>query len=366
MTQIPVIEVSGSPYERGLTQGDVFGADVAANAREYRSRIRVAGLSDAEIKRRSRDFITRCGDFDPDYLAMMEGVSRGSGTELEDVAMSNARYELLYTTWSEFGRPTIASVKGECTSVGATSPGFTDGAVRIAQNWDWFPQIKGGWLRYREGGVNVLGFTEAGIVGPKIGLNSAGIGVCLMGMGSSDDTWQVAGMPVHMRTWKVLSSTTLAEALATVSLPRPGCSANFLIGSRDEGVINVETSPHGTVTTHQNGSDPLIHANHFLSPEALGVDQSWLASGRQSTFVRQERMETLLGTGPLDEKDVESALRDHENAELSLCRHVVEEEPPELWSSTAMAVHMNLSEGHLRYTWGPPCESEFEQLHVSE
>ncbi|MFC4337992.1 C45 family autoproteolytic acyltransferase/hydolase [Salininema proteolyticum] len=361
MTQIPVLDLPADPRTAGRLHGERLREGVASNAREYRIRIRVAGLDDAGIDRRSREFVDRVAEYDPGYREAMEGISEGSGVDLVDVAMVNARYELLYTTWSEFGRPTAASLEGECTSFGGAAEAFEDGEIHIGQNWDWFPQIEGAWVRWEKDGVRALGFTEAGIAGAKIGINSEGLGVCLMGLGSSEDDWRIAGMPVHMRTQRVLESRTLREAVGVVAGGRPGCSADFLIGS-EEGVVNAETSPRGSLVTYQDGERPLVHANHFLEAQALGIDQSWLRTGKQSTFDRYERMSGLVGEGPVSVDGMKRAMRDHENGELSLCRHAVESDPPELWSTTAMSVQMNLTRRELEYTWGTPCDKEYERI----
>ncbi|GAB4002848.1 hypothetical protein GCM10029992_42250 [Glycomyces albus] len=104
----------------------------------------------------------------------------------------------------------------------------------------------------------------------------------------------------------------------------------------------------------------MVHANHFRDPEALGVFESWLQSGRVSTFHRCERMETLLAKEvPVSVERLHSAMRDHDGGPIAICRHPVESDPEELRTQTALAVHLELDSQRFSYTWGPPCESEF-------
>jgi isopenicillin-N N-acyltransferase-like protein len=210
-----------------------------------------------------------------------------------------------------------------------------------------------------------VGFTEAGVAGAKIGLNSAGIGLCINGLGASADDWRIDSVPFHLRTWRILQSGTFAEAVGHAIAPRPACSANFFIGSAASGVATIEASPVGSRVIYHDGSSPLVHANHFRDPDALGVYQSWLETGRVSTYHRCDRMETLLAKeSPVSTERLYAAMRDHEGGPLGLCRHPVATDPPELQTHTAFAAHLELDERRFSYTWGPPCESEFATVSL--
>src|SRR5207249_7584708 len=53
------------------------------------------------------------------------------------------------------------------------------------------PQVEGLFLKIRpETGPQVLCFTEAGVVGGKIGMNSEGIGLAINGLVSNRDNWE--------------------------------------------------------------------------------------------------------------------------------------------------------------------------------
>lgn len=78
----------------------------------------------------------------------------------------------------------------------------------MGQEWDWFPEIQGAVLHLRElGGSEPLYFTEAGILGGKIGLNARGVGLCINGMVSAHDDWARLGEPFHLRTFNALYSS---------------------------------------------------------------------------------------------------------------------------------------------------------------
>lgn len=365
MSELPLLHLQGSPYRQGVQHGRQLKDRIANNVEIYRSRMLASGLTKAGLAERSQRYLGLFTREDAAYRAIMDGIADGSGQALLDIALLNARYELLYSAWSEFGRPTAESVRGECTSFGGRDA-FEGGGVQIGQNWDWFTGVEGALLQWKSGDTTVLGFTEAGVAGAKIGLNSAGVGLCVNGLGASADDWRIDSVPFHLRTWRMLQSTSSEQALGYAVAPRPACSANFFVGSAAGGVATVETSPLGSRVIYQDGSDPLVHANHFRAPEALGVYQSWLETGRVSTYHRCERMETLLGkaAAPVSAERLRAAMRDHDGGPIAICRHPVETDPEEVRTHTALAVHLELDARRLNYTWGPPCESEFASVSL--
>jgi len=357
---LPLLHLQGSPYRQGVQHGEQLRDKIATNVAVYRSRMLTSGLEESLLAERSQRYLGLFTREDADYRAMMDGIADGSGQNLLDIALLNARYELLYSAWSEFGRPTVDSIRSECTSFGGSDGTFSSSGTQIGQNWDWFTGVEGALLQWKHGDTTVLGFTEAGVAGAKIGLNSAGIGLCVNGLGASVDDWRIDSAPFHLRTWRILQSASFAEAVGHAVAPRPACSANFFIGSASSGVATVETSPLGSRVIYESGDGPLVHTNHFRDPEALGVHQSWLESGRVSTYHRCERMETLLDKeSPVSAERLYAAMRDHDGGPLALCRHPVETDPVELQTHTAFAAHLELDEKRFSYTWGPPCESEF-------
>ncbi|WP_168801666.1 C45 family autoproteolytic acyltransferase/hydolase [Glycomyces buryatensis] len=360
MSELPFLHLQGSPYRQGVQHGRQLKRQIAHNIELYRSRMITAGLAESELAERAQRYLGLFTREDSLYRAIMDGIADGSGQQLLDIALLNARYELLYSAWSEFGRPSLDSIRSECTAFGGNSDAFTDGGVQMGQNWDWFTGVEGALLQWKSGETTVIGFTEAGVAGAKVGINSNGIGLCVNGLGASVDDWRIDSVPFHLRTWRILQSTTMQQAVGHATAPRPACSANFFIGSASRGVATIETSPLSSRVIYQDGTQPLVHANHFREPKALGVYESWLQSGRVSTYHRCERMETLLHKEtPISAERLHAAMRDHDGGPIAICRHPVETDPEELRTHTALAVHLELAEGRMHYTWGPPCESEF-------
>lgn len=362
MPELPLVTLSGTPRERGRQHGEALAERIADNIALYTRRMRHdAGLTEAQVAERVALYLDVFTTASPDYRATMEGIAEASGQSLADITMLNARFELLYSAWSHLS----SAVEGECTGYGAPAAASADGHVRIGQNWDWFPDVRGALVTWRDDDLSVLAYTEAGIAGAKIGVNSAGIGLCVNGLGCEDDDWRRAGLPFHLRTSRILGSRSLVAAIGVASLEAPSCSANFLIGSAEHGVVDVESSPVGSRRIDAEADRVLVHANHFTDPKALGVVQHFRTTP-VTTYHRAERLEALLNRDrPLTEPAVETALRDHEGGESGLCRHPVESKPEHLRIHTALGVLLDLRARTLRYTDGPPCESEFTTVALA-
>src|SRR5438093_2985317 len=154
----------------------------------------------------------------------MRGVAAGSGFDLVEIATLNVRYELC---WFELGRNALAE---GCTSFAVPPGRSASGHLLLGQNWDWIPGVQGAILRAIEpDGLETLSFTEAGIVGGKIGLNSVGLGLAINGLLSTADDWSRLAPPFHLRCYQVLRSRSFDSAARTVIDPPRACSTNVLI-----------------------------------------------------------------------------------------------------------------------------------------
>lgn len=365
MSSLPIIALNGNAFERGRIHGTALSESIAANIDLYFTRMHDdAGLSDADIKQRCGAYLEVFTALDPQYRQIMDGIAEGSKQSIMDITMLNARFELLYSAWSTSGTPVDVE---ECTAFGARRDITQNNQLLIGQNWDWFPGVQGALLVWANNDTTIIGYTEAGIAGAKIGINSHGMGLCVNGLSSNFDDWTIGGMPYHLRTNRILESRHLTAALAHASLDRPACSANYLIGSRDAGsIVDVESSPVGSRRIDATHTDALVHANHFVDPDVLGITETW-RNHPITTFHREKRLDTLINTDkPVSEAGLQTALRDHEGGILGLCRHPAPDVPPYRRTHTALSTTLNLDQGSFSYTQGPPCEDRYTTIELSE
>jgi len=373
MSTLPVVELRGTPREQGCQHGEALREEIRHNVELYLHRFATdARLPQAEVERRAAAYLEVFTRHGPAYRETMEGIAEASGRPLGEITMLNARYEIMYSAYSAIG---MAEAAGDCTAFAAARQVTADGHLWIGQTWDWIPGVRGALLDITDGDLRILAFTEAGIAGGKIGLNSAGIGLVINGLLSNLDDWSMLGVPFHLRTAAILRSRDFAAAVRHATEGPHACSANFLIarGSRGsaegrvEEIVDVETSPGGHVTIAPVDGT-LAHANHFRDPDRLAIWQP-LREERISTYQRCDRMEVLLrertARGLLSAEDLEDLLRDHEGRPDSICRHPNPRLPEEERSETVFAVLMDLDALQMRYAGGPPCTVPFTTLAVA-
>jgi isopenicillin-N N-acyltransferase like protein len=351
------VRLRGTPREIGRKHGEAAAEAIGRNVALYLRRFEAeGGIDRGEALRRGALYFDVSEERAPEYAEMVRGIAEGSGLPLEEIATLNARYEILY---SEFSR----SLADGCSAFAALADATSDGHARLGQNWDWIPDVEGLLLDIETSeGMRVLGFTEAGVAGPKIGLNSAGIGLAINGMMSTQDDWSRLKTPFHMRTWQILTSRTLDEALAGLLNEERACSANFLIGQQLPGdaarVVNVEAAPL-TAGQTEVVAGTFAHTNHFLDPQSLSIEQPH--DPLSSTYARCGRMTWLLAehTGHLDAARLATILADHDGYPYSICAHSDPSWPEEERYGTALSAIVDLTAGEVLVAAGNPCENEF-------
>src|SRR3989449_3137738 len=371
-SKLPVLTLKGSPYEVGYNHGKKARPEVEHNLEVYFRRFK----SETELSHdvaigRAAKFLEVINKVSPEYAETMKGVASGSRQEILDITALNVRYELMYSQFSKIGLKPVAKVDG-CTAFAALPTAAKNNHLIMGQNWDWIPEVKGLFLKVRnENGPDVLSFTEAGVVGGKIGLNSEGLGLLINGIVSSKDDWARLKKPFHVRCWEILRSKTLGTAARIISQGERNCSANFILGQQKTTgkgkVIDIESAPEAVC---ELGPDKgaLAHTNHFSNPKILGVKQV-LDEERLSTLQRYRRIQRLLdGTVRAGEKlnlaSAKNMLRDHYGKPESVCRHSNLKLPEYERYETVVSVIMDLSERKLWATMGSPCTTEYNPVNL--
>jgi len=246
-----------------------------------------------------------------------------------------------------------------------TPPATADGRTYVGQNWDWLASIADDLLLTRverEGKPDFLTMTEAGIVGGKIGVNEAGIGMAVNGLVSAADGEHPYRTPYHVRFREVMDAERFDEALdPLVGSPR-ACSANVLLGHADGVAIDLELSPEHVNHLHPNDG-VITHANHF---ESDAVETPTAMDG-PSTLYRGRRLRDHLAAhvGGIDPDVVRDGLQDHFSAPASVCKHVDESLPEIEHGRTNASFVIDLEGRRIWGTRGPPCESEYREYRLS-
>lgn len=348
-----LIEIEGDAWDRGHQYGASARSAIRYNIEAYFRLLEFhAGLSRPAAQDAARAFEPMIATHTPDLWQEMQGIAAGAGCDPVDILLLNSRSELM-------------KKMGECTAL-AASPNVTQGGqVLLGQNWDWYTSVESDplVLRIRQPDKpEILTLVEAGQVA-KIGMNSAGLGVCLNFLEHADEGM---GMPVHVILRQILNCAHLGEAIREAyRLPRGG-AANILLGHAAGEVLDLEMTAADIDFLY---ADPgwLVHANHFESMRLRAGDRGILTS--QSTLARAARARRLLAAAAAQAAvslDTYSAiLTDHAYGSYAICRHVSTSEPPLQQTATRASVIMDLTARTMRVTIGQPCRQPYHTIACS-
>jgi isopenicillin-N N-acyltransferase-like protein len=360
---LPLVAVEGTPGECGVAYGAAAADLIAANTANYMTRFATAaGIDGPSARRYGAQFRTMSRQHTPRVADMLDGVAEGSGVPVDEIYALNARTELIYSSAPE---------PSECTAIGVLDTRTVSGHTLLAQNWDWHPDQRPYALLLAtrdERGSTVLALTEAGMLA-KAGFNDAGLGVCVNMLGSDRDTRE-GGVPYHVLLRAVLEERVLGNAIRTACATPRSASINLLLGQAFGGekdnvpgeVLDIEVAP-GEVGFLNPVDGVVTHANHFEAPLPLF---DTLKNFGSASFFRSARSRRLLGTGPLDEKQLQAVLTDHGGYPQSICRHDIAAPSETDRTESLFAVLLDLDERRMSIAAGPPCQaSTFHDIRLA-
>ena len=364
MASLPILDLGSDPYERGLTHGRALSQQISENIETYLARFAAGGLNAETARAEGVKWVDVMRDQNADYAEEMRGISDGADIAIGDIAMLNARYEITFGLFGDEAKANddsgLSTEADGCSTFGVLPEASANGHTLLGQNWDWLAGVYGRCVVLRitrDNGPNILCYTEAGIVGGKMGVNEHGIGLVENGLVSDHDGRNAYEKPFHMRCREVLDAETYDMALLPILATKRVCSANFVVGHADGEIIDIETSPNAVSYIYPQ--DGLItHSNHFIDPRHGPSQMERLST---STLYRANRLDRLLRKhlGKLDAPAIREALADHFGHPNAICRHPDERQPVAKQTMTNAAFLFDLNERTMLVADGPPCENEF-------
>jgi isopenicillin-N N-acyltransferase like protein len=349
----PVVAVAGGPRERGRAYGAQASERVQGSLALYEELFHhFTGMRWAAVRDRAGVFAGPIDDYDARLLPEIEGIAEGASVDAEDILALNVRTEVMF-----------GMASGGCTALCTPASGREDAHVLLAQNWDWHPGALQACVLLVEAphdGPPFVTFVEAGLLA-KCGMNERGVGLAATALTSTLDRGE-PGVPFHAILRRILTSGSFDEAAGAVTGPVRASSGNFLLASRDGRSANLEGAPGGPEQVHRTDGERLTHTNHFLRPSRDGFKDLERFDGASTSVSRQAAAEGWIAApGDRSIDDVLEALRDHS---ASVCQHADGGGPPEEAIVTVAAVAMDLAEGALWVTEGPPCTAVAERFEL--
>lgn len=373
----PIVEVTGTPRERGRLHGSRARARIDRSIATYSRLFAYCGIDwqgAQKLGARYRDVISA---LDVALLEEIEGIAAGSGRHVNEILALNSRTEILPPSYPGSPHPDRHAIAarnvaggvpdwGECTSIAIKPAQSTTGTTLLAQNWDWLGAQRKALVLLRStqpDGSSLLTLTEAGMLA-KIGLNSRGFGVCLNILRSSDDGSK-PGVPVHVLLRALLGCGSVAEAVEFASKLSFGASSNVLCADASGDTAALEFSPRG-LHVIRGAEKALCHTNHFIAPEAARHQASLAPS--LSTYPRLERIEALAGAhgGRYSPEDLQHMLSDESDGFLSICRRPDPAVTAEACMETVASVVMDLGARVMRIAPDVPSMSRYEAVGLAQ
>ncbi len=347
LTRYPEVTVSGSPRELGRQLGEAAGETIrafcAAALERVNQTVKISQASADAIAAASIDWAER---YSLDMVEELRGTAEAARVTLNDLMLLQVRNQL---------QPDAA---GGCTSFAwARSPG---GGCLAGQNWDNDPALDPFTIvltRRPTGKPAFTTVTQAGLIA-YIGLNDAGIGVCLNSLPAPS---RKLGVPHYFTVRGIYEARSLEAAVEAVRRAERAIPANIMLAT-PEGPANLEVTIDDVCVL----TDPVrvTHANHCLHPRLAAING--LFGELIQSHARLERIDALFAASPNTEPtlaDLQAALRDHQDWPHSICRHANDDPKFGFWE-TVFSVILDPVERCVHVTRGTPCTQPYETYRM--
>ena len=354
---LPLLEVSGSPTERGQAHGETF-KDLIRDLVTVNFEDMVQGTQDYLTKERVYEIVsTYAGpnrDYAPHLFEEMEGIAEAADVPAEDLLALNGFLEL-HDYYSD------AFMVSGCTSF--MVPGDTSGeGALIAQNYDLSSIYAAAAILIKvknDHAPDALFYTSAGMLGCA-GVNEAGIGVVINNLVPSDASGGVL-YPFIIR--RILESVRIGDAIdAVIAKPRAS-GMNYVICDENGEIYDLETTAREyEVLCPFDG--PMAHSNHYLTDRLKPFERrQWDQRGQ--SILRWGRATRLLKSCDKRNADtLKNMLSDRVNTPVGICRHN-EIHNGEACGQTIAGIVLDPPGRKAWYTKGPTGENEWVEYGLN-
>lgn len=348
----PVFTSSQSePLARGKELGTQLRHQILRNLSGYTDLFTVAGATGAQVRAWGERALDRSAAWAPRLAEEIAGIAWGAGLEPWQVAVVNARTEILAAI--DAGRVAAGVTgEGEC-STSVVLP--ASGPPRTVQTWDWHDHLRDApvlWAYEPFPGHVVRTFTEAGALA-KIGVNTAGLGVHFNILRHDADSADV-GVPVHLIARRILDEAVTVAQAADIARSAEVSASTVVTVVTEEDAGAVEISPAGVSVIPPGPDGVLLHCNHFLDAGLAAGERH--ATDRPFTYDRQRHLRDHVdGLSDADLTVRARAMLSHGPDDAPVCAHPDPEMPINQRWETIATIGLDVSAGRLRVHQGGPC-----------
>jgi len=368
---VPVIELSGSAYERGLQHGQILKNEIAEVYSKWKQNINIGTKRDADSIlaefTNATNFEPIIKKWTPDLLKEIKGIADGSGQKYNDVYA----FQLVDEFWV-FTDSIDHSKSEHCSCIGVSSS--KNHPAYIAQNMDLENYMNGYQVLLHIHGSKEVPeqylLTCAGAI-VTTGMNEYGIGVnanTLMELQSSSD-----GLPVAYVIRGILEKQNNEEVLSFINSIKFASGQNYVIGIQDS-IYDFETSAIQITRFYpkkeQNGI--VYHTNHALVNHNV---KPWyqnyhnkVIAGETKDLNSETRFSTLerrlaIPFEEISQDLIKSTLRSKDNEKHPICRTYKEGGGIFTFGSVVYTLTGKCS---VQVTKGSPDQAEYKEHFFSD
>jgi isopenicillin-N N-acyltransferase-like protein len=343
---LPVISLAGSAQERGITHGEILGERI----HQYLEKVmgiysaREGGWGQVlKISEHYREFI---GGIQPAALEEMRGIAEGAEVSLEAIVALSIDHEL-------------RKIHG-CTNIVALPSATRSGHTLVGKTYDEpYQRLKTDALFVvsPDQGPRFVTLTSVGTLS-RDGFNEHGLVLLGSGLRGRRDG-EVIGLPFSVLRRIILAQHGIPGVGVVLNKAPRNQACNYTVALAAGEARCFEASVDGVYEVAPKDG-LLIHTNHFLAPQAQGLDRRDPASAKDSQFrLKQARHMLEPKIGSLTLQDIQCALSDHTGYPGSVCSHRED-------TGTLSSYWMDLNEGVFCITNGPPCITPVIKISLEE
>ena len=363
------IRVSGEPAERSHRYGELAREAIHRTKAGYERAFAEKGITWQQATDIARGFVDDVVAWRPGFMAEIEGIAAGSGLSVDDIFTINCRTEVLWSAATSSAHDAGETLRGECSSFALSRPGGRGQGALVGQNWDWLEVLSDTVVVLeveRNDGPNYVSVVEAGLLA-KTTLTEAGIALAINTLVSSLDG-RPGGIPFHFLIRAIADQESISEALAMLSSVTRASSGNYVLGSADGEIMNIETAPGGGDRVYPTDAHhhSVFHTNHFRHDISGGTDLA--PTQMPDSYLRLDRIEVLIAdkADTLTREDIQQALADHTGYPSSVCCHPDSEDAPADRWQTLAGIIMEPATKTLHLNEGNPCAEPWQTLEYAE
>ena len=255
--KLRVIELRGTPYERGLTHGRSLRTEIQELVKRWKADLektyRVPAATYLSKFLAASDFQPAIERWTPGLLDEVRGIAEGAGVDFETIYA----FQLVDESWvmgDDLGL-------SKCTSMGARKRGASPAFV--AQNMDIPPFYHGFQTVLRiegsGGEPGALVFTIPGVVAIN-GLNDRSVAVCVNAV--TQLAYSPKGLPVAFTLRGILRQKTYEEAVRFLEEIQPAAPQNYVLGGPAMAADFERSAGKMVEFLPFSGAEFVYHTNH--------------------------------------------------------------------------------------------------------